>query len=264
MGVVQTYKWFEKDQFNKRDILKKLLHYFHFPTVKELYNHLQKNGMADLDDDFKERILLLKEAGVWKELQNEYVKIKKEWNGPEIPIFIFPCVSVKRFLRSQTFHRGGVAFDNGICIFLSPLEGIQQHKAVLIHEYNHVVRLKRLYQNKQVTLLDAMILEGLAENAVKEMVGEQYQAPWTTFYSSEKCQLYYKYYLEKHLDITHEEELYQPLLFGLRSYPNLMGYCVGYDIVNECIKTKNWSSKQLISISSQLIKDHAISYLANN
>ena len=264
MGVIQTYKWFEKDQYTKQEILKKLLHYFHFPNGKELYNHLRKNGMSEWDDDFKERIRLLKEAGVWKELQNEYTKIKKEWNGPEIPIFIFPCVSVRRFLRSPTFYRGGVAFDNGICIFLSPIEGIEQHKAVLIHEYNHVVRLKRLYQHKKVTLLDAMILEGIAEHAVKELAGERYQAPWTTLYSSEKCRQLYKHYLKKHLNLTNEDELYHSLLFGLKDFPNLLGYCVGYDIVKECVKTKNWSLNQLISINSQLIKDHAISYLANN
>lgn len=57
-------------------------------------------------------------------------------------------------------------------------------RALLVHEYNHVCRLaKNDKQEENYILLDSIILEGLAENAVRELVGEEYLAKWTSYYT---------------------------------------------------------------------------------
>ena len=55
------------------------------------------------------------------------------------------------------------------------------------HEYNHVCRLSKFQKSEEdYVLLDSIILEGLAENAVRERLGEEFLATWTSYYSNEE------------------------------------------------------------------------------
>ena len=48
----------------------------------------------------------------------------------------------------------------------------QELQALFAHEYNHVCRIHILKTLDEMTLLDSLILEGLAEDAVKDLYGE--------------------------------------------------------------------------------------------
>jgi uncharacterized protein YjaZ len=242
--------------------MKKLLPYFHKYDEKSLYKYLQSHGLTTLSHDTKNDIEVLIKQNVWKCLENEFNALRKEFNGPDIPILILPCRKSKSFFQNATYYRGGIAYKNCICLFLSPLEGILQHKAVLLHEYHHIVRLTMLYKNRKVSLLDAMVLEGLAESAVLEKYGEDVQAPWTNLYSSEQCQFYYNKFLKNNLELTNNDEQFSIYLYGGNGIPKLMGYSVGYDMVKSCIEQTEWSKDKLIRTSSKNIKDNALNYLS--
>ena len=58
---------------------------------------------------------------------------------------------------------------------------------MLIHEYHHVCRLHHLKKDqKEYTLLDTMIMEGLAERTVGKYLGTKYLANWTKLYQEDK------------------------------------------------------------------------------
>lgn len=63
----------------------------------------------------------------------------------------------------------------------------------MTHEYHHVCRLGHLTkEEKDVTLLDTIIMEGLAEYAVYERFGRSQTAEWTTWYTPEQLQALYE------------------------------------------------------------------------
>ncbi|MEH6936524.1 DUF2268 domain-containing putative Zn-dependent protease [Bacillus sp. JJ664] len=243
-------------------MMKKLLPYFPRHDEESLYEYLQTHGLAKLTKDSKEDMKQIIEQNIFKRLSSEFNVLRNELNGPDIPIIILPCHATRGIFQKVSYHRGGIAYKNCICLFLSPLEGILQHKAVLLHEYHHIVRLKKLHKNNKVTLLDAMILEGLAETAVLEKYGQEVQAPWTTLYSSSQCEIYFDKYLKDKLKITNHDEQFSKYLYGGNGIPKLLGYGVGYDLVKSCLEQTEWSCEKLIRTSSEKIKDNALNYIA--
>lgn len=86
-------------------------------------------------------------------------------------------------MRDQN-GKSGLAFKDKLFLFLSDQNSDNEIRALLVHEYNHVCRLaKNGKQEENYVLLDSIILEGLAENAVRELVGEEYLAKWTSYYT---------------------------------------------------------------------------------
>lgn len=262
MGIVQTDKWIDFID-NPNLVMKKLI--IHFPKMNEktLYKYLSSHGLSELNKTCKEDMKLLMKKNVWIELEKEFQLLKKELNGPDIPIYILPCHQKRGFFQPTTYNRGGVATNKCVFLFLSPIEGILQHKAVLLHEYHHIVRLSKLYKNKSVNLLDAMILEGLAESAVKEKYGVEVQAPWTSYYSSTECEYYFHKILKAKMNLSSEEDEFSIYLYGGKRIPKLLGYCVGYDIVKCCLDQTEWTTNKIIRFSSNKIKENALNYNTN-
>ncbi|MEH7612970.1 DUF2268 domain-containing protein [Gottfriedia acidiceleris] len=256
-----TYRWVDFIE-DKQMVMKKLLPYFPKYNEESLYKYLLSHGLSRLSTLSKDDLKQLDEKSIWKSLSEEFEKLKREFKGPDLPIFILPCHRTGNMFKNTTYQRGGIAHKNCICLFLSPLEGILQHKAVLLHEYHHIVRLTKLYKNKKVTLLDAMILEGLAETAVLDLYGEAVQAPWTNQYSSKQCELYYKKYLIDKLEITSNDDNFSKYLYGGNGIPKLLGYSVGYDIVKSCTEQTEWSTDILLRTPSKKIKENAIHYIS--
>jgi uncharacterized protein YjaZ len=256
-----TNNWidFLEDQ---KAVMNKLLPYFPKYNEESLYKYLLSHGLSKLSIDSKDDMRILIKNNTWKSLSLEFERIKRELNGPDLPIFILPCHRSRSLFQNTTYYRGGIAYKNCICLFLSPLEGILQHKAVLLHEYHHIVRLTKLHKNKKITLLDAMILEGLAETAVLEKYGEEVQAPWTKQYSSKQCEFYYNKYLSDKLELTSNDKDFSKYLYGGNSIPRLLGYSVGYDIVKSCLEQTEWSNDLLLRTPSKKIKDNALNYIS--
>ncbi|WP_068985002.1 MULTISPECIES: DUF2268 domain-containing protein [Lysinibacillus] len=255
MSVIPTDEWLNELIENQRQnhsrnfneiqcyiLCSRLVEIFNGGYPEELQFELQQQGLFQPHE--KIDIKKLKEQNVWEVVQKEFIYLKKRWSGPNIPIYIFPIT------QEQTMtNKNGVAYPNALFLFIGELEK-EELKALFAHEYNHVCRLQFLNKTlDEVSLLDSLILEGLAECAVEEIYGDKWLAPWLSYYSLDKMlKIWKKRFLPKiniqGLD-NHIEFLYGGKL------PKWIGYCIGYEIVRSYIK--NFSSNKLHVKSSKEI-----------
>ena len=101
------------------------------------------------------------------------------------------------------------------------------------------------------TLLDSLIFEGLAEIAVLNYCGKQYTANWTKAYSLDQLKDFWKNAYESNLKINRNDKLHDQLLFGEKGMPKMLGYAIGYELVNGYIKKNKLSMKQSLKLSSE-------------
>ncbi|MFJ7981053.1 DUF2268 domain-containing protein [Lysinibacillus xylanilyticus] len=255
MSVIPTDEWLKElivsqrlnHSKNPEDLQRSILcgrlgEIFIGGSPDEIQFELQQQGLFKSHE--KIDINKLKKQKVWEVVQKEFIYLKERWSGPNIPIYIFPITQVQTIT-----NKNGVAYPNAMFLYIGELEK-QELKALFAHEYNHVCRLQ--YLNKsldEVTMLDSLILEGLAECAVEEIYGDKWLAPWLGSYSVDKMLEIWKGHFLPQINIqglnNHAEFLYGGKL------PQWIGYCIGYEIVRTYIK--NHSSSNLHGKSSKEI-----------
>ncbi|KOS63194.1 hypothetical protein FJQ98_24625 [Lysinibacillus agricola] len=255
MSVMPTDEWLNELMANHKHTHRKdledlqrfilcshLVEIFDGGYPDEILFELQQQGLFKSHE--KIDIKRLKEKNVWEIVQKEFIYLEERWSGPNIPIYIFPIT------QEQTItNKNGVAYPNAMFLYIGELKK-QELKALFAHEYNHVCRLQYLNKSlNEVTLLDSLILEGLAECAVEEIYGDKWLAPWLRHYSLDKMLEIWKEHFLPQINIqgltNHVEFLYGGKL------PQWIGYCIGYEIVRTYIK--NHSSNKLHEKSSKEI-----------
>lgn len=103
------------------------------------------------------------------------------------------------------------------------------------------------------TLLDTIVLEGIAENAVRERLGEELTASWASFYSDKEIAKMWADYILPKRRLLREEQEFQAILFGHRKYPKMLGYCAGYHVVKRYMERNSLSSKDLLPVEADVI-----------
>lgn len=227
-------------------------------TVEEIHFELLRNGLfnpyegIDLEATLKE----LERKNVWGILQNEYEKLHRSWEGPEIPIYIYPLTRYRPMIDGFEANKNGVAYNGVLFLFVSTELTENELKALLTHEYHHICRLNYINQLPQdIELIDSLIIEGMAEWSVEEVYGEAGLSPWTKRYSFDEVQdLWQKYYAPTlHLRgvASHRPFLYGDENVGL---PRWFGYCLGYRIIESYMNNRGLvSQKNLLRTSSKKI-----------
>src|SRR5699024_12812834 len=137
-------------------------------------------------------------------------------------------------------------------LFISSKHTKNEIKALFTHEYNHIYRLEN-YSKKEANyvLLDTIILEGLAENAVRNKLGKDFVAPSTKYYSTNELKEIWKKIIYPNRKISNLHPKHQKILYGLRLYPEMAGYAVGYFLVKEYMTKKKLTDQELLSIPSE-------------
>ncbi|WEG13533.1 DUF2268 domain-containing putative Zn-dependent protease [Pullulanibacillus sp. KACC 23026] len=132
---------------------------------------------------------------------------------------------------------GGVsAFTewNGRMVFVvEPDERVRQTlKSVITHEYHHHWRMSALkVASEEESLLDRLVLEGLAEHFVRLRLGEEFLGPYREALSEEQArrlwETTYKYHVGEMGDAA------DPYMFGHpdNGLPFWGGYALGYYLV---------------------------------
>ncbi|RSD29490.1 hypothetical protein EJA10_01755 [Mesobacillus subterraneus] len=193
----------------------------------------------------------LKVKGFWKLIERIFTKYKKKWNGPDIPIFIFPMDESNARLMREGKGKSGVSFMDKMFLFLTPVEDEKEIEALFVHEYHHVCRMQAQKRNpEEYTLLDSIILEGLAEHAVADHCGKKYTGEWSRRYSTKSLAEYWKKDISEKLSINRNDVLHDQILFGLGSRPRLLGYALGYEIVKQYKQRENFTEKTSFIIPS--------------
>ncbi|MDX8346312.1 DUF2268 domain-containing protein [Rossellomorea sp. YZS02] len=248
MAVVPTDNWLAEWIDNPLDLLKKTKN--GKDDQQSFYQYLMKHGMyrsSRLASDTYEK---MKEKKLWDRFALFEQKYKRKWNGPSVPIYLFP-VQEKRGMFQSSMKKSGVCFKDEIFFFVTDQEDPKEYEALFVHEYHHCVRMKRLNKkDAEYTLLDSIIFEGLAENAVKEFCGEKYVAPWTKEYEEKELAKYYEKWIQPNLDIKRSSPLHDQLLLGQKAYPKMLGYASGYRLVNQYGMKRDSSTNTLMGVPS--------------
>jgi uncharacterized protein YjaZ len=240
----------------------------YFPGVNshEIHSYLQSHGLFQKIEGSKISNFLsfLDQKKVEKIVAAQLRKLKKEWQGPSVDVFLLPVDEENTDFIKELGWKCGIGFPDKIFIFLSEKVTLKGLLAVITHEYHHVCRLKQCKRDlKEFSLLDSLLIEGLAECAVEEYVGKKHLGPWCNRYNEEMLNEYWENVMIPNIGLKGKNN-HHPFLYGTGSaMPKWMGYSIGYDIVktiirkNKQIKTKNLidkNSENLLSLSDYKIK----------
>ncbi|RLL45127.1 Zn-dependent protease [Oceanobacillus piezotolerans] len=253
MGVIKTDQWLH-DLYDKPILIcAKLEEYFPGGTADDIFSYLVRNGMyRSPSKDKKKFIEYLQKKNFWEVTSREFDLLRAKWQGPDIPIFIFPSDSNNRKLSKDFNGKSGVAFTDKLFLFISEKTTENELKALFTHEYNHVCRLKHhAKDSSKYNLLDAIILEGLAEYMVGEQLGEALQANWTTYYPAAQIKKWIDHIIIPNSKLTPNNRKYEAILYGRNLYPKMLGYCAGYQLVEAFTKKSKVKGKDLLKLDSE-------------
>jgi len=144
--------------------------------------------------------------------------------NPPIFIFVYPWIPDSE-TRRQFGGATGFASYYTLHLFIDPNQISQRSIAETVaHEWNHLVYYRYHDQSKR-TLLDQMIIEGLAEIFREELLGGRH-APWSLALS-ERETVGQKNALTGSLEST-SANLYRAVFFGSKKFRRWTGYSIGY------------------------------------
>lgn len=250
MSVIRTDEWLLEHYEDPIALCEKLTKLFADASAEEIYDYFTRHGMYR---PLKRKSKQLEDK-VWEFVQQDEVFLQKEWEGPDIPIYIFPSDERNKWIQKQLGGKSGLAFRDKLFLFISPDNTEDEIKAIFTHEYNHVCRLNRFDKSEEkYTLLDTIVLEGIAENAVRERLGEELTASWASFYSDKKIEKMWSDYILPKQQLLRQDYEYQAILFGHRKYPKMLGYCAGYHVVKNYMEKYSLSSKALLAVDASVI-----------
>lgn len=232
MGVISTDEWMKKDFNRPVKMMERLKSTFNdILGADMIYHHLLKHGMYSPNQKTKIIWEDLKENNAWEKTESLFTAYKKLWGGPDVPIYIFPLMS-SGIWNKKVETKSGLAFKDKLFLFYGKGMAEKEMEALLIHEYHHVCRLHHLKKDqKDYTLLDTMIMEGLAERTVEKYLGAKFLAKWTKLYQEDKLRELWIRHLEEKHKIKRTDPLHDALLLGTKGYPYMLGYCSGYYLV---------------------------------
>ncbi|MCM2533698.1 DUF2268 domain-containing protein [Neobacillus pocheonensis] len=257
MGIIRTNQWLKEEFEHPTEICEKLIPYFKGQNANEIYNQLMKFGMYRPSRLSKWSLEMMVEQKIWENTERLFQHYKKKWSGPDIPIFLFPLnQSGGLFFRSES-DKSGVSYPDKMFLFLSQIDDTKELEALLVHEYHHVCRLSKLNKRmEEYTLLDSIIIEGLAEYAVLNNCGKEYLANWCRMYTKKDLLGLWDKYLKGQLGKKKSDRVHDNLLYGGGRIPKLLGYAAGFAIVEDYYKAHDYSTKLSFSIpASKFIKD---------
>lgn len=260
MGVIATDTWLLAHYDEPEEICKKLKDYISLPP-RYMYRYLVAHGMYRPVRDGREDIEKLQKQNVWGNIEKEFQQLRQWLGGPDIPVLIFPSDVYNRRIQQEYDGKSGLAFRQCLFLFILPHNPIEELKAVLTHEYHHICRVRTVQKREEAyTLLDTMILEGLAEAAVAERYSEAYHAPWTQYYTKQEAIRFWCRYIKNRINVYRGTTEHERVLNGWAIYPDMLGYAVGFHLVQDCISHTQLTTKQLLAMDAKEILQAAHSF----
>lgn len=199
----------------------------------------------------------LKEKKAWDLAKKIHERYRRMWAGPDCDVYIFPSAGGGLFSRQP--GKSGVSFTKMLFLFLPSDIEEDELEALFVHEYHHVCRINSQKKKlEEYTLLDSIILEGLAENAVEIHCGKEFRGSWCSRYSKEEIRNFWEKFIKSNLQLKKNNRLHQKILYGERPYPPLLGYAAGYEIVREYREKKHFTAKISFNTPSQYFVDQTL------
>lgn len=170
----------------------------------------------------------------WKLTNDIFMLLKKEWSGPDIPIFLLPADHTNEQLTKNFNGVSGLSFPDKLFLFVGKDTTKKQLAALFVHEYSHIFRLQKLNQEPMTsTLMDTLILEGTAEVTVREKLGKDYLLNTNKKVTNESVQFLWKNWIQPNLNLSKSDAYHDQLIYGGNGVPKAAGYMVGYYLVDK-------------------------------
>jgi uncharacterized protein YjaZ len=204
-------------------------------SPEELQYLLLNHGLFDPGEwvNLHDKVLEMERLDHWKVAEEEYHRLKAEWSGPEAAVYIFPVRQFNLPAEERKLNKSGVSLKQCLFLFVALDTHSSEMKALLAHEYNHICRLSHLnLDEREIPLKESILMECLAEYAVKHLYGEKLLAPWNTQTHNEGWrEIFEKYYLPS-LNLKGQRNHHR-FLYGEEGspIPKWGGYQIGFRIV---------------------------------
>ncbi|MFC0472311.1 DUF2268 domain-containing protein [Halalkalibacter kiskunsagensis] len=273
MGVVRTDKWLRaykikskktktlEEQYDcQRDVITRpLCEVFSTKDEAGLHQYLLQMGLFRPGQSIELVYDRWKETSPWAIVQQQFQKLKEKWNGPDIKIYTLPMNDDNTFLSDELGGKTGLSLPHAIILFIKANVTKEDLLALITHEYHHVCRLQTIKQPEDsMKLLESLVMEGLAEFAVKEEVGPHACAAWTYRYDHVWNDVWFERWIRPNLQLKGRKN-HHPFLYGSKEggIPLWLGYYTGYKIVNTATTQRDTTSN-LLGLSADLIFERSI------
>ncbi|MDQ0230598.1 uncharacterized protein YjaZ [Metabacillus malikii] len=100
-------------------------------------------------------------------------------------------------------------------------------------------------------MIDIVIMEGLAENAVREELGEAAVSSWAKRYNDDQADRLLERIIMPNHELTRKHPITTQILYGTGLYPNMVGYAVGYYLVQKYMNRTGCKTKDLIGVAAE-------------
>ena len=240
------------------DILRKngSIQYAGYLKDKDLSRDIS-SGVGAFNRDTYKSLSIQHKNLIRREIKNSVIRCYKKLSFPIKPIyiFIFPWFSNDR----DKILLGGInavaPYVTTLHLFVNPSSFSKESlRETIAHELNHLV-FYYYHEASDYSILENMIIEGLAENFREQVFGGK-SAPWSIAFSRIEAQKKFK--LLKSVLSSKNKRLYKEIFFGSKKYKRWTGYSVGYWIVRDFL-SKNpsiaWRDIMKLPISSICGKD---------
>lgn len=268
MGVVRTDKWLriycqkwheadtlaEKMSLQRQVMIEPLSEIFKTKETQALQQYLFQVGLThpDVASDLELKQWLNKHP--WKEVQKQLTYLQKKWKGPDVKLYLLPIEKRNPFLMKQLGGKMGITLPHAILLFIHGEIRAKELLALVTHEYHHVCRLRYTKQSEEsMSLLESMVMEGLAEYAVKEELGTDANAAWTKCYDLDWNRSWFEQWIRPNLFLkgrkNHHMYLYGDDQTGI---PLWLGYYTGYRLINSAV-TETDATRTLFEQSAEAL-----------
>jgi uncharacterized protein YjaZ len=214
---------------------KNLINYSGYINNEELYKNLLINIGNENIKSYK-NISLFTKCKINKYIIKAIKKCKKKIIIPnDLLIFVFPWFPTKEENDNFNGVMASTPYVSVMHLFIS-IKKFNKKSIfeTIAHEINH--SLFYYYHQKNInnyTLLDNIIIEGLAENFREEVIGGK-PAPWSI--SLSKKEAFQNFEKIKNLLDSRNKKIIQEVLFGYNKHKKWEGYSMGYWIIKEFIR----------------------------
>ncbi|WP_244668327.1 DUF2268 domain-containing putative Zn-dependent protease [Bacillus sp. NTK074B] len=208
------------------------------------------SGIEALRKQFDRMLQLELESYIQTELQKLMIKYPSH---KPIQLELFMSDEHDEFVKEKL---GGVSaftdWSGKMGFIVEASEGVKDTlKSVIFHEYHHHWRMSRLHMTAgEETLLDRLVLEGLAEHFVRVELGESFLGPYRDVLSEEEAwalwNTTYRHHINDRGDVTDQ------YMFGNKDIdiPFWAGYSLGYYLVESYMKKNGWTVEELTGLPS--------------
>ncbi|PYZ93520.1 hypothetical protein CR194_10145 [Salipaludibacillus keqinensis] len=212
-------------------------------SVRDWFYFLEDQGMLPLSRKTKRDWIKWRKSLNKEELTTFLLALKKDFSGPDADVFLFPLNQAHQRIMKELGGKNGCSFPSHILLFWKDTLPVVEQKAVLLHEYHHVARLYYQEVNEgTISLLESMIMEGLAEWEVQTRLGSACLAPWTSLYNENELLTWWEKVFRNNIHLKGRAYHYPFLYGGEKGLPPLIGYQLGYYLVQSYMKDKGGQS----------------------